>query len=652
MKHLFFGVAMLTVLFMNQAAYSQADSLHRVLSDALTRGESIDIVNGYKMLGRFYEANTMYDSAFHFYSLEGEFIKNNYTDEAYDTLMGKVYMDFGFVYLYQENTEQAGKYLDSAELVYKRAQSIGNVTRVLNNRGMMLNDMNEFSSAVEFLLEALEYAKTSDEVTDKASVLNSVYTNIGKSYIGLEDWENAVKYTKLAANYRSRIQLNNGHVHLNLSNAYINSDSLDLALEQAQIAEAIYDSASFAYGKIAALNNIGQVFLKKREYNNANEYFEQVLRLSEEYQYPLGFIEAWINRSEILGENGQYDKGIAEMRQAEDLCNQYNDKLYLRAVKENLAELYKLKGDYKNALLEYEQFKVLNDSLKNADKTKSVNNLLIKYETAEKEKQLAEQELEIQTKNASLSARNNQVIVLVSGLGLVLLGGTLFYNRNKAKQREELQAAIIDEKERGLEAVVQATEEERKRISKDLHDGIGQQLNALRLGLTSVEKKVDGELKNELSHIATEFSKSADEVRQISHQMMPRALMDDGLVKAVEDLLRNTFQFTEIAHEFEHHKMEERLDEKIEVSMYRILQELLSNIIKHSEASKVQVQLIRLKNKVTLLVEDNGKGFSGEQSDGHGQMNIRNRLDMIRGSVNYEPSPESGVVAVITVPLS
>ncbi|WP_268121723.1 tetratricopeptide repeat-containing sensor histidine kinase [Roseivirga pacifica] len=644
MKKRFDWLVLVLCLSVPLSLHAQSDSLHTVLNNALKENVTMDVVNGYKQLGRFYEANLNYDSAFYYYGLEGEYIKDQYDGVAYDTLIGKVYMDFGYVYLYQENSEMAGKYLDSAELVYKRAESIGNVTRVLNNRGMMLNDMNEFSLAVEYLLEALDYANNNDEVSNKSSVLNSVYINIGNSYIGLEDWENAVKYTKLAAKYRSPVQINNGHVHINLSSAYLNSDSLDLALKEARIAGAIYDSATFVYGKIGALNNIGQVYLKKKEYSTANEYFEEVIRLSNEFQYPLGFIEAWVNRSEIFGVNGEYDKGIAEMLKAEELCNQYNDKLYLRAVKENLAELYRQKGDYKNALLAYEQFKMLNDSLKNVEKTKSVNNLLIKYETAEKD-------LEIQTQKTTIASRNTQVTLLVSSLGLILLGGTLFYNRNKAKQKQQMQAAIIEEKERGLEAVVQATEEERKRISKDLHDGIGQQLNALKLGLSSVEKKVDGDLKSELSHITSQFTKSADEVRQISHQMMPRALMDDGLVKAVEDLLRNTFQYTEITYDFEHHKMEDRLNERIEISMYRILQELLSNIIKHSEATKVNVQLIRLKDKLSLLVEDNGKGFGNANSNGHGQMNIRNRLDMIKGTVNYEPSAESGVVAVITVPL-
>jgi signal transduction histidine kinase len=131
----------------------------------------------------------------------------------------------------------------------------------------------------------------------------------------------------------------------------------------------------------------------------------------------------------------------------------------------------------------------------------------------------------------------------------------------------------LQEKERGFETVLTATEEERSRISKELHDGIGQQLSALKLGLQSVSKSMaDEKQREQLEEIATSFSKSAEEVRHISHQMMPRALMEKGLVEAIEDLLETSFRYSETRFTFEHHQVNDRFNQRIEVSIYRIVQ--------------------------------------------------------------------------------
>ena len=162
----------------------------------------------------------------------------------------------------------------------------------------------------------------------------------------------------------------------------------------------------------------------------------------------------------------------------------------------------------------------------------------------------------------------------------------------------------------------------------------------------------DENQQEDLEIIIEQFSKSAEEVRQVSHQMMPRTLMDFGLVSAIEDLLQNSFKFSDIKYELEHRLTDQRFDERIEISLYRVLQELINNIIKHSQATEVSVQLIQNKGKLVLFVEDNGKGMSSNSSDGHGLLNIKSRLDMVKGSVNYEPSPSSGTSATISIPIA
>jgi signal transduction histidine kinase len=639
------------MLGMSISSFAQTDSLFKALEEFQQKDESFQVVEAYKNIGRYFESIQAYDSAFYFYRKEGAYIKAHFQEEVQDSLLGKVYMDFSFVSLGLRDLDIALPYLDSAEVVYERLGSNGDLARVMNNRANALNEMNRYEEAIGYLLKAIEYGELVENQESKDALLNSVYNNIGKNYLSLEDWLNAVKYTKMAIAIPSSYEINNAHARLNLSNAYIGMDSTESAFNMAKEAEVIYVKVGFPYGVIAAKNNQGLALKMKGEMDEAASLFQESIDMSEEIDYPLGVLEGLINRSEILAAKKQYSQAIPEMKEAERLCNLYDDRQYLKSVRENLAKLYEETGNTDYALTYFKAYKQLEDSLKSTENIKNVNDLLLKYETSEKEKQLAEQELEIQTQKATLAVRNSQLTYLLSGLGVLLLGVTFIYQRNRSRQKAALQQAIIEEKERGFDAVIQATEEERKRISRDLHDGIGQQLSVLKLGLQNLQKKADPEIQSQLVDITEKFSKSADEIRQISHQMMPRALMEEGLVRAFEDLLRNTFQYSEIQYEFEHHGMEGRLDERIEISIYRVLQELLNNILKHSEANFVNVQLLKMKDKLTLLVEDNGKGLSDEKSNGHGQMNIRNRLDLIKGTVNYESSPESGFVAVISVPV-
>ena len=169
-------------------------------------------------------------------------------------------------------------------------------------------------------------------------------------------------------------------------------------------------------------------------------------------------------------------------------------------------------------------------------------------------------------------------------------------------------------------------------------------------------KDVSDEEKNSYNESKAMLDDSIAELRNISHQMMPRALSDMGLIPALEDMLDKSLGNTDINYEFEHHKMDgERFAENVEVSLYRICQELVNNIIKHSDAKAVSVQLLKTKSHLVMVVEDNGKGFtfgSEKNRNGIGLMNITSRAKAMNGEVNYQPSPEQGTVATIRIPLA
>ncbi len=196
--------------------------------------------------------------------------------------------------------------------------------------------------------------------------------------------------------------------------------------------------------------------------------------------------------------------------------------------------------------------------------------------------------------------------------------------------------------------MIQAQEEERQRIAKDLHDGIVQQLGGLKLGL---QKKLSDTEDPESTRLIAVLDDSTQELRELSHRMMPRSLKELGLIPALEDMLENSLGMADLTHEFEHYGITTRMPESIEITLYRISQELVNNVIKHSRATHVNIQLFKASTDIVLIVEDNGRGFEKSNKKGIGLLNISSRLDTVNGQVNFEPSPESGTLATIRIPI-
>lgn len=198
---------------------------------------------------------------------------------------------------------------------------------------------------------------------------------------------------------------------------------------------------------------------------------------------------------------------------------------------------------------------------------------------------------------------------------------------------------MVSEKEKGLSATIEATENERIRIAKDLHDGVGQQLAALKLQFGGMQKKL--------------IDNTSADIRNISHQMMPKTLQEFGLINAVDQLLESTLKSSPINFKFEYFGFEERVSKKIEIAIYRILQELVKNVIVHSSANLLNVQLIKNQKNIVLIVEDNGVGFSkSKKSDGIGLLSLKSRVSDIHGEINFEPSPNSGTLVTARIPIS
>jgi signal transduction histidine kinase len=423
-------------------------------------------------------------------------------------------------------------------------------------------------------------------------------------------------------------------------------DSAELFYNRAlQLKESLNDSLGIPY----SLNNLGGISIMRGQYERALPFIQRGLQIRQLRGDRLGEAESCTLMGELYQAWQKWNLAIEWFTRSCDSYRELGVPFSLQQNLQNLSKCYEETGQFELATQALRTSMALKDSLLNEKNLKIVNELEQRFNLAEKDKSIAVLQ-EKAAKRMMVVAWIAAALILTAGIFVVLL------QRNKRRAAAARDAAIIAERERGLEAVFAATEEERKRIAKDLHDGVGQQLSGLRMGFESLTSEVRTVLPHKsevIDRLTRVIDEACTDVRSISHQMMPKALSESGLIASLEDMLTKSLGVTKVHYRLEHYKVEGmRFSEKIELGLYRVCQELINNIIKHSGASEVVVQLFRNKDLLILIVEDNGRGFvASDNGAGIGLSNITSRIHTVDGEVTWEPGPQSGTVATVKVPV-
>ena len=540
---------------------------------------------------------------------------------------------------------------DSAIIYYnlflKNSEAMSDSVRIgraYNNMGMLNWHQGNFTEAIEMFYKSLEI----NERLDNKTGIGNGTSNIGLIYMELSQYHNSLKYSKRSFNIRMEIK-----------------DSTRLT---------------------SSCNNIGICFKNIGQIDSAVYYYQLGVDYAIALKNDRKLAELYTNLGNLYVENDEVDKGYAVLvkalglKQSESskssLYNSLSGTCYLinkptealdfalksyQLNKENeghghihesylnLANAYYLNKQYAKAQEFYLKWGETKDSIYSEENSKAIADFETRYQTEKKEKEIVRQKLEITEKDLKLSNRNKMLMGLGGGILVIFFLSLYIMQRRKRKAQQEKDEAIIIEKDKGLKAIIIAQEEERKRIAKDLHDGIVQRIAGIILGWRKmIEKRGEDKEQQEL---LKSLERSSEDLRDISHRMMPRALSELGVCAAIEDMLGKSLGNTNIKFQFEHFGVKKRLSENIEITLYRITQELINNVIKHSKATEVNIQLFKANNDVVLIVEDNGKGFSEKSKEGIGLLNISSRVDTVKGEVNFEPSPLSGTLVTVKIPI-
>lgn len=204
-----------------------------------------------------------------------------------------------------------------------------------------------------------------------------------------------------------------------------------------------------------------------------------------------------------------------------------------------------------------------------------------------------------------------------------------------------------------INSMLLGQESERKRISKEIHDGIGPTLSIIRIALDDLKTKLDTPESAYLDRVIHQIVEVSEDIRRISHDLMPRVLEDFGLEDAFLDLVNKINHSNKIKVDFYSTLGKIRLDKPLELSLYRIGQELVNNSIKHSGTSGINIQLIKHSDTVMLMIEDFGKGLSEDinENSGIGLRNIETRVKALEGVFSIDSTKDKGMIATIELPV-
>ena len=337
------------------------------------------------------------------------------------------------------------------------------------------------------------------------------------------------------------------------------------------------------------------------------------------------------------------------------IAHNFKDKYIKYYVK--LIEVYKATGQYQKALDYTDIVNALKDSLISVEKAKAINQLDIKFQTAEKDKQIAQSQLQIATQNSNITRKNRWTAAVSGGIALLALLLLVIYRNARHKQRLQAEQIKTLQKEStigNLKSMVQGEESERARIARELHDGIGGTLSAAMMRLMAVRHdKEDVTNVPAYNEALALLDDMGTELRKTAHNLMPETLLKQTLPEAVSAYCHSMQKDGTLHIDFQALGDFGLLGADVKLNVYRIVQELLRNIVQHAQATTALVQLMMHGRVLTVTVEDNGRGFDKDaMRTGMGMQNLQTRVSSMNGHYTLETAPGKGTTVFIEIDLT
>ena len=463
--------------------------------------------------------------------------------------------------------------------------------------GDLYSELGDYPEALDYYLQALSEYEESGNYGTSGVALHS----IGVVYGQIGDYDAALDYLS-----RSRIlfretgdRLMETNVIRNIGAIHLERGDLDEALEHELRTLTIYDMIGDRVNAAAAMITLGDIHEKKNDTELALSFYVRAAEsLHETEEYRL-FTDALLRVGRVYRETGNaeaarfaLEQGMAMVREIADRQLEYQFHLELSLTFEHL-------GNHREALRHARRYGAIREEFINEERNRTVAELQMRFDL---ERSLKEEEL---------------------------------------RGQHDVTRAVLE-----------TQEGERRRIAGDLHDGVGQTLAATRLNLLRIGEELGGKECQAWERSLQLLEKASGDVRTISHTLGSSTLRELGLEAALREMIGDMNGGGELAVTLQTDNLEEDLPEYISLGLFRVAQELISNIIRHAKATEATLQLMRREEMIVLMAEDNGVGFDlKSRREGMGRRNIETRIRAMNGTVLFDSRPGYGTTVTVEVGL-
>ncbi len=568
-------------------------------------------------------------------------------------------VDVGIAYIESNDLDKALAYLLTAIPVAKQVNDTGKIAAVLCNIGNVHLHKKDPVKAISYYLQATGLL----EKTRDKTRLPALYANICSLLNDQKEFNRAIEYgnraSELAEQTDDYYAAADALINLSNSYGYLKNLQKQYTLLQKALPLAIKNNDPEQIATV--YNNIGDYYYQEKQYqfslNNYLECHSYVLQMGNKYHLCTSFSMLAL----LYNKLNQNDKALQYIIEAEKLADSVGARANTKEIYLTRAEIEEQRGNFKIAYDYLYKSSEIKDSLFKVETSEKVADIEARYQNEKKQKEILQLEKDKQIQNLSIRQKSTLNYFLFGSIAALLIVGFSGYRNFRhrqqlAKQREELHQQQIRELEKdkqlvAVDSMLKGQEEERSRLAKDLHDGLGGLLSGVKFSLSNMKDNLIITPDN-----MTVFERSLDmidtsikELRRVAHNMMPEMLVKFGLDEGLKEycISINTTKLLQV--KYQSLGMEERIDKSIEIIIYRIVQELLNNIIKHAAATDAFVQLIRDGARLNVVVEDNGKGFDTNLTDnkGAGLENVRSRVDYLKGQLDIHSEPGKGTLVNI-----
>ena len=520
--------------------------------------------------------------------------------------------------------------------------------------------------AFDYYTRAIEYYRILDDIekiNEIKYIIGNRYADAGLYKEAIDQYEELLLYYEETGNLYMRTYL-----LTKLADVYHITGDIDQEYE--------YLNKSIELNKSLRDTSLMIDFMlkKSRNYVTLNEKDSALIqsfnafKISDKVNDKNRLSQSLFSIAQINLNNKNYEKALKYYSDAERIIPKKQYSIDRRDIYMQLSVVHDSMDQHQFAYEYAMKYAFLNDSILNQDKVKAEYKLALRFETNEKKKDIANLEQEKEKDQEKNKQQKRALYFLSAGLAMLLALVYFiirFYTtrirtekiitlQEKEIRMRKIKTLEDDVKMKGMQSMIAGQEMERERIAQDLHDSLGGLLSTVKLQFDSVQAR-NADIKNlvEYQNANKLLDSAVEEVRSISRNLQPGALAELGLVPALKDLINNFDgdHYPEV--DLQVYDVPKKINNIVALSIFRVIQELLYNSVKHAKASEVLIQINKENDELVIQFEDDGIGFDMDnlKHKGMGLENMKSRINFLKGTISFDSKEGEGLSVLIHVEL-